>query len=358
MFEPYGKEGLYIAGPECFYGRGYELWWAQRKLAEYHGVPVVLPTSTELKLDATDPKLNAKEIFDDLIVQVARTTSIIADLEFFRGCEPDGGTVFELGWVWAKKGRLYGYSRDLRPMSVKNQNARLEDGVLLDQNGWRHPYGDLPFCPSLVGSTRLVEGDFADALKVYLMDLDEERKGNSMNRALSMRSIIIAGAGPVVYLSGPERYSPDALRFYKDAKELCGKLGYSAVCPLDEVEEMPAPDTEDPYTLAAWRFRKSMALLAASDIVVANLADFHGWEPNNDVSFECGVAYGLGKRCVGYMPDTSIMRRRIPHYGEEKGNLDWCGNAVENFDHPINLMFACSMPIFEGPLEKVLQENL
>lgn len=368
MFEPYGDEGLYIAGPECFYRHGYELWWSQRKLAEYYGIPVVLPTSTALKLDKEDLRLNAQEIFDDLIVQVGRTTAIIADLEFFRGCEPDGGTLFELGWIWARGGRLYGYSRDMRPMSVKNQGARLENGILLDQDGRPHPYGDLPFCPSLIGSTKLIEGAFPDALKVYLMDLDEERKrrARGYGQPISVRSVAYnglrtvadVGFGPVVYFAGPERYSPDAEVFYRDAKTLCRKYGYAAVCPLDTVEGMPEPKTEDPYVMATWRFDKSMALLSASDVLVANLEDFHGWEPNSDVSFECGAAYAMGKRCIGYMPDTSVMRRRIPHYGGACDNRDWCGNVVENFDYPINLMFSCSMPIFEGNLEKVLQENL
>ena len=78
----YNNEALYIAGPECFYQNGYELWWAQRKLAEYYGIPVVLPTSTELKLNNSDLRLNAKEIFDDLIFQVGKTTAIIARKEY------------------------------------------------------------------------------------------------------------------------------------------------------------------------------------------------------------------------------------------------------------------------------------
>lgn len=358
MFEPYQNEGLYIAGPECFYTRGYSLWWAQRKLAEYYGVPVVLPTSTELKLDNADPRLNAHEIFDDLVVQVSRTTAIIADLEFFRGCEPDGGTLFELGWIWSRQGRLYGYSRDMRPMAVKNQNAKLVDDELFDQYGWSHPYADLPFCPSLVGSTKLIEGDFSDALKIYLMDLDEARKNQV--RGISTRQAVdvsfSVGSGPVVYLSGPERYSPDAGSWYREAKELCARHGYTALCPLDPVPGLLEPESEDPYVLATWQFEKAMVLLSAADIFVANLEDFHGWEPNNDVSFECGVAFGMGKRCFAYMPDTRKMQQRIPHYSPEKGGADWCGCSVENFDYPINLMFSCSMPIIEGSLENVLQE--
>lgn len=349
MRNPYKNEGLYIAGPECFYQNGYELWWAQRKLAEYYGIPVVLPTSTKLELNNCDVHLNAREIFEDLILQVKKTTAIIADLDFFRGSEPDGGTIFEMGWIWSKKGRIYGYTRDMRPMASKNQNAILLNEKLHDDMHRPFPYGDLPFCPSVVASSKLIEGDFHDALKLYISDLNEERKGMRMSIANPTKAPIRpTGGKTVIFFSGPERYSSDAVEFYGDVKAYCRTTGYEAVCPLDEFPGLPKPNSDDPYKIAAWTFEKNMALLQSADVLVANLEDFHGWEPNNDVSFECGAAYGMGKKCIAYMPCTDIMRNRIPHYGEEKGFLDWCGNIVENFNYPINLMFSCSMPIVQG----------
>lgn len=360
MFEPYKAEGLYIAGPECFYHRGYDLWWSQRKLAEYYGIPVVLPTSTDLKLDHEDLRENAEEIFKDLIEQVKHTTAIIADLEFFRGSEPDGGTVFELGWIWARQGRLYGYSRDLRPMHTKNQAARIQNGEVVDQKGWPHPYGDLPFCPSIVASTKLIEGSFSDALRAYMLDLDEARKNQARAVESPKRLHITAEiktSKPVAYLAGPERYSPDADIFYAEAKQLCSRYGYHAVTPLDDIKEFNKIDTNDPFVSAVADFEKAMALIRASDLVIANLEDFHGMEPNNDTAFECGAAYGMGKRCIGYMPDTSIMQKRIPHIEKDGTCLDWCGFVVENFNYPINLMFACSMPMYEGSLESALLQS-
>ena len=220
MFDPYKDVGLYIAGPECFYTRGYDLWWAQRRLAEYHGFRVVLPTDTSLKLDYPDLRLNAKEIFEDLKVRVKRTSAIIADLEFFRGCEPDGGTLFEIGMIYAKHGRCYGYTRDIRPMVHKNQGARLRDGVVVDQAGWSHPYGELPFCPSLIGSTKIVEGGFEDCLQTMMRDIDEERKNRGRRVVVESPADVLSRphSKPLVFLSGPQRYSPDAVAYYADAK--------------------------------------------------------------------------------------------------------------------------------------------
>jgi nucleoside 2-deoxyribosyltransferase len=356
MFDAYKDVGLYIAGPECFYPRGYDLWWAQRKLAEYYGFKVVLPTDTRLKLDDPDPRLNAKEIFDDLKVQVKRTSAIIADLEFFRGCEPDGGTVFEIGMIYAKHGRCYGYTRDMRPMVHKNQGARLRDGMAVDQEGWEHPYGELPFCPSLLGSTKIFEGGFEDCLQAMMRDIDEERKNLGRRIAVSRRADPPPELNPrpLVFLSGPQRYSPAAAAYYADAKEKCASRGLDAICPLDDVAGMPRPESDDPYTVAAGQLDRCQAMVRRCDAILADLSDFHGLEPNNDVSFECGMAFQLGKKIVGCMPDTRRMRERIPHFGEDREYRDICGNNVENFDYPINLMFACSMEIVEGDLDSAI----
>ena len=357
MFDPYRHEGLYIAGPECFYARGYDLWWAQRKLAEYYGFTVVLPTDTSLKLDHPDLRLNAKEIFEDLKVQVRSTTAIIADLEFFRGCEPDGGTVFEIGMIYAKHGRCYGYTRDIRPMAHKNQSARLRDGVIVDQAGWEHPYGDLPFCPSVIGSTKIVEGGFEDCLRTMMRDIDEERKDLGRRVFVERKADPPSGPNPrpLVFLSGPQRYSPTAEAYYADAKARCASRGLDAICPLDDVDGLPRIESEDPYVSAAGQLDRNQTMVRQCDAILADLSYFHGFEPNGDVSFECGMAFQLGKKLIGYMPDTRTMRERIPHYGADREYKDICGNNVENFDYPINLMFACSMEILEGNLEAIIE---
>lgn len=47
--------------------------------------------------------------------------------------------------------------------------------------------------------------------------------------------------------------------------------------------------------------------------------------------------------------DVAIIKEdRIPHYSEALGGLDWCGNVVENFNLPINLMFGTYFTIIQG----------
>ena len=104
------------------------------------------------------------------------TTAIVADLEAYRGAEPDSGTVYELGMAYAKGAKCYGYTRDKRSFATKNPNTRLQDGKVTDEFG-NHPfYGQLPFAPTIVGSTKIVEGSFEDCLQMMILDKEEESK--------------------------------------------------------------------------------------------------------------------------------------------------------------------------------------
>ena len=48
------------------------------------------------------------------------------------------------------------------------------------------------------------------------------------------------------------------------------------------------------------------------------------------------------------MDSAARMIDRVPSLGPEREYRDICGCNVENFDYPINIMFASSMDILEG----------
>ena len=272
------------------------------------------------------------------MIQVERTTAIIADLELFRGSEPDGGTIFEMGWIWQKGGKVYGYTRDKRSMAAKNQATYLQNGVVLDQRGKRLPYKDLPFCPNIMGSSKIIEGDFNDALKVYLIDLEEERKGFPLHRYLFQAQ----QKNPKrVFIASSKRYDDDYTEYKESIRSEYKAKGLEAVFSGD----LTPIASQDPLRYAQSQFECNMTLLSSCSAIVADLNNFHGFEPNNDVSFECGVAWGMGIKCIGFTDDARIMRERIPHY--ENGR-DWYGNNVENFNLPINLMFGSYFNIIQG----------
>jgi len=346
---PYEGYGLYIAGPQCFYPRGYSMWHSFKKLAEYYGFTVVLPNDTPLDLTHEDLRDNAREIFSNLQEVVQQTNIIIADLELFRSSEPDCGTLFELGMVYGAHGLLYGFTRDKRPMAAKNQYAHLHNGRVHAQGGALHPYADLPFAPSVVASTKIVEGSFNDCLQMVLADLEERRKQGLLPPPMEMLRQNEKGA-KTIFLSGPQRYDKDAGQLYEHMKSICSRYGLIGVSPLDGLQDLSG--IEDPYRRAVMQFNHYQSLLKTCDIFLGDLQDYHGWEPLNDTAFESGVAWRLGKRCYCSMPDARTMRARIPN----RGGLDVAGNIVENFDFPINLMFSASMPILEGDFASVIEQ--
>lgn len=353
------KEAIYIAGPECFYTNGYDALAAMRTRAESLGFGVTLPNDNPLDLDNPDKRKRADSIFRDLEEDINKTTAIIADLEAYRGAEPDSGTVYEMGMAYAKGARCYGYTRDKRSLAAKNQKAVLKDGNVYDERENIMPYAQLPFAPSIIGSTKIVEGDFDDCLKLLMVDIEEEQKfkaGRGMFVDHSRTVTEDQKKRPLIYLSGFERYDSKGGMIFTKMKEICSRYGYESVSPLDQAPGVEKIVTENPYIWAANVFDNYQQHVRNCDIIIANLNDYRGYEINNDVGFECGMGFQLGKRLYGFMDNTDKLINKIPHLGEEMEYRDHTGSNVEDFDYPANLMFGSSMKIFEGTFENIIEK--
>ncbi|MDE7219497.1 MAG: nucleoside 2-deoxyribosyltransferase [Oscillospiraceae bacterium] len=345
------KEKLYIAGPMCFYRDGYPRWYVMRDRARVKGFEVTMPGDGELDLDPHDLRQNGDAIFANCARCMNESTAILCNLEFYRGADVDGGSIYEVGMAYAKGAHCYGYTRDKRPMVWKYQGSILRDGVAYDRKGRPLPYGDLPFSPNVVGAMKIVEGDFDDCLQVFALDREEQRKRSAVQAPAADRSAAEAPRAdgrPVIYIAGPERYDANAQEQYADMKALCSRFGLRAIVPTDEIRALPEDLAGDAYIRAYHIFDRQQQHVRDCDILIANLNDFHGWEPDSDTAFECGMAFQLGKKLYGYMDSTARMIDRVPNLGPENEYRDICGCNAENFDYPINIMFASSMTIVQG----------
>ena len=430
MKQTFQGENIYIAGPECFYEGGPALLATMKQHSEAQGFGVTLPNDHPLDMENPDLRKRADSIFADLEAVMRETTVVIADLEAFRGSEADSGTIYELGMAYAKGARCFGYTRDKRPLSWKDQKYQFDGKHITDEHGKIAPYPDLPFAPSVVASTKITEGDYQHCLSRLMEELEEEKKlggterqagtdaaeCSADNKACSAdaadcgmedRSCVSGCADrrtekpdgwrqtplharPRIFLSGTERYEKNARELYARYKALGEQLGVEILTPMDgilpqlenctaeafraarnsgnlenggmsgaerkniDAEKIPEAFTEDPYARAAYLFQNWQQQLAACDAILADLNDYRGYECSNDVGFECGAAFQMGKKCFGYMRDTRRMRDRFPNRGEKYGFRDMNGANVENFDYPINLMIGSSMQIYEGSIEEIL----
>ncbi|MDR2443458.1 MAG: nucleoside 2-deoxyribosyltransferase, partial [Deltaproteobacteria bacterium] len=83
--------------------------------------------------------------------------------------------------------------------------------------------------------------------------------------------------------------------------------------------------------------------IGQADAVIANLNPFRGAEPDSGTVFECGYAYGLGKKVFGYLSDHRDMVTKVKDLSNSNEAICRDGTMVEDFGQPLNIMLAISM---------------
>lgn len=101
---------------------------------------------------------NALDIFAGNCGLIDGADIVIANLNSFRGKEPDSGTCFEVGYAYAKGKIVYGYLSDVRTMREKLGET--------DENGFSVENFGMAINLMLGCAAEIVEGDFAAALAV------------------------------------------------------------------------------------------------------------------------------------------------------------------------------------------------
>ncbi len=159
-----------------------------------------------------------------------------------------------------------------------------------------------------------------------------------------------------IYIAGPDVFEKDSIEIGKKYTELCEEYGFEGLYPLDNVIDF----NQDKQKIAMDIFLANKNLIEECDIVVANLNAFRGKEADSGTIWECGYAYGLGKKVYGYMNETIDYVDQFE--ADEKEILDGIvydkdEKVIEDFSHPINLMIACSVDdIIKGGFEEVLKQ--
>ena len=156
-----------------------------------------------------------------------------------------------------------------------------------------------------------------------------------------------------IYIAGPDVFEKDSIEIGQKYARLCSEYGYEGLYPLDNVVNF----NQEKQKIALDIFVANEKLIDESDIVIANLNAFRGKEADSGTVWECGYAYAKGKIVYGYMESTRDYVESFPD-AEEKNGLfvDEEGRFIEDFNHPINLMIACSaIKIVEGGFEDVLK---
>ncbi|HZX32671.1 MAG TPA: nucleoside 2-deoxyribosyltransferase [Rhodocyclaceae bacterium] len=152
---------LYLAGPDVF--RPDALAWAEeaRALCASFGHQALIPLDNE--------ETTAQGIYRANLELIRAADGVVANLNPFRGLEPDSGTCVEVGIALALGKSVFGYLEDARPLAERvaaTQGSALSacNGRPTDRDGLHVEDFGLPLNLMLAVPVRLVAGGLKDAL--------------------------------------------------------------------------------------------------------------------------------------------------------------------------------------------------
>ncbi len=160
---------------------------------------------------------------------------------------------------------------------------------------------------------------------------------------------------PKAYLAGFHIFYEDCDQRGEELKRLCRKYGIIGIYPPDpEPQDQFPPYQPKDGSLAEeefYYFTRDVNHIRRSDMILAQLEDYHGCEPDSGTAFECGACAALGYRLYAYCDSTEPLVERIKcekHRREDGVWVDGDGNSIEDFGYPLNLMFSGCMKVADS----------
>lgn len=146
---------VYLAGYDVFAADAVRRGAQMKRACAERGFIGLYPLDNE----ASDPK----EIFTGNLELIEQCDILIANLNSFRGAEPDSGTCFEVGYAYAKGKRIYGYLEDCHTMREK-LGERDSDGFTVENF-------DMAVNLMLGCSAVIVQGKLEDCLRLAAQEV-------------------------------------------------------------------------------------------------------------------------------------------------------------------------------------------
>jgi len=158
---------IYLAGPGVFRADAIEHGEQLKALCAEFGFVGLYPLDKHLPTHITEPRARAAWIYRANVDLLERADAVIADLNFFRGGEPDSGTSFEVGYAIARAKPVVGYldGDGSYAERLRSQYPNLCGEPGFDCDGLQLEAFDLPLNLMLAVPAQLVVGDARDALQ-------------------------------------------------------------------------------------------------------------------------------------------------------------------------------------------------
>lgn len=166
MFRPEVKEitSVYLAGFDVFLQDAIEHGDRLRVICKEQGIEGRYPMDNEIKGGFANLQSMGVEIAWANYGMLFESDAIIANMNQFRGYEPDSGTCAEVGFAVALKKPVFLYLEDIRDVKDKVPHE-IVGGIPLDPNGFvvedfNFPANLMMVCPAI----KIVK-TFAEAVK-------------------------------------------------------------------------------------------------------------------------------------------------------------------------------------------------
>jgi len=157
---------LYLAGPDVFRPDAADHGRRLVALCAEFGFSGIFPLSGALPIGLS-PRALARHIYEANIAHIARCDAVLANLDFFRGPEPDSGTCFEVGYAIALGKPVVGYVPDSGSFAerIRQRHPHAVGDGLVDAAGWQLEEFGLPLNLMLGVPCRIVVGGLGEALQ-------------------------------------------------------------------------------------------------------------------------------------------------------------------------------------------------
>jgi len=163
---------LYLAGPDVFRPDAAAHGRQLVALCAEHGFEGVFPLDEALPGKLATPQALAARIYRANLAHIERCDALVANLDFFRGPEPDSGTCFEVGYAVARGKPVIGYVPEPGSYAdrIRQRYPRAVGQGGVDADGWPLEEFGLPLNLMLGVPCRIVVGDLRAALAALRED--------------------------------------------------------------------------------------------------------------------------------------------------------------------------------------------
>jgi nucleoside 2-deoxyribosyltransferase len=166
---------LYLAGPEVFLPDAAAVVDEQRRVCRAHDLEPISPMDAGEE-DGDLTLTPADRIYANNVAMIERADAVVANVDPFRGPDPDAGTAFEVGYAVGRGKPVYVWTEVVATTAERVEAAygplrTRDDGALADPDGLMVETFGGPVNLMLTSPATVVLGSFEECIRRVAADV-------------------------------------------------------------------------------------------------------------------------------------------------------------------------------------------